>query len=386
MFLPIGDEPNPKRTPVVTYGLIAVNVAVFLFISLPLMSRPVDLTDPALGEYLRVLSGRLPQLSPRQLLGGISAYDLFTFKHGFRPADPSWSDLFASMFLHGGWLHLGGNMLFLWIFGDNVEARLGRIPYLGVYLLTGALATATFAAFELKSQTPLVGASGAISGVLGCYFLWFPANRVRLLVVLFFFIDVWRVPARLVLGLFVVVDNLLPFLMGGGGGDGVAYGAHLGGFLGGLGVAYLHSSFFRKRGWSLGRGGRRPSSYEPVGARFTRAVREGRWGDAAEDYAYMSLAERDALLERDVLSLADGLAQERPQAALAILQRFIATRPLSESLPAAHLRAGLLQLRQLHRPAAAREHFLTVLDYDPDPQVARAARDGLALIDHLLAH
>jgi hypothetical protein len=147
------------------------------------------------------------------------------------------ADLLGSMFLHAGFAHLAGNMLFLWIYGDNVEHRLGRLPFLLAYLGTGVLATLAFSLVAGASLTPLVGASGAISGVLGLYFVLFPHNRVKVLVALFpFVIDVFLVPAPLVLGLFVLVDNLLPLVVGAGGG--VAYGAHLGGFVGGLALAW----------------------------------------------------------------------------------------------------------------------------------------------------
>ena len=149
----------------------------------------------------------------RTLLSRTSAYDLFVFRYGFRPAAPHVADLFYSLFLHAGLLHLAGNMLFLWIYGDNVEHRLGRLWYLLAYLGTGVAATLFHSVFDSATELPLVGASGAISGVLGFYYLWFPYNRVRLLVVFFpFLVDVIIVPARLVLGMFLIVDNLLPFL------------------------------------------------------------------------------------------------------------------------------------------------------------------------------
>ncbi len=235
MFLPIGDEPNPRGLPLVTYLLIAANVVVFLFVALPLQSSPIDPRDPATEPFLRYMLTRFAGVSLRDLLTVTSAYDVFTFAHGYKPGAPELGDLFASLFLHAGWLHLFGNMLFLWIYGDNVEHRLGHVRYLFVYLGTGVVATLFFALFATDPLAPLIGASGAVSGVLGAYFLWFPHNRVRLLVVLFVFVDVWRVPARLVLLFYLLVDNLLPFLTGGGGG--VAYGAHLGGFLAGLFVA-----------------------------------------------------------------------------------------------------------------------------------------------------
>ncbi|RME24630.1 MAG: rhomboid family intramembrane serine protease, partial [Deltaproteobacteria bacterium] len=243
MLVPIGDTPNPRNfTPWVNWSLIAINVGVYLFITLPLSHQGIDLNDPAVIEYIRALGGRFDMTQ----LMRISAYDLFTFAHGYKPGAPELSDLFACMFLHGGLLHLAGNMLFLWIFGDNVEHRLGRLGYLLAYLGTGVVATLAFSLFAMNSMVPLVGASGAISGVLGIYFHQFPRNRIKVFVALFpFFFDVVLLPARWVLGFYVIVDNLLPFIMGHQ--SGVAYGAHLGGFIGGLGVAWLAESF----GWQL---------------------------------------------------------------------------------------------------------------------------------------
>jgi len=123
-------------------------------------------------------------------------------------------------------------MLFLWIYGDNVEHRLGTIRFLFWYLATGVAATLSHALFAMKSPLPMVGASGAISGVLGFYFVWFPRNRVKFLVLLPFFLHVVLVPAWIALGLYLLVDNLLPLFVAQSGA-GVAYGAHIGGFVAG---------------------------------------------------------------------------------------------------------------------------------------------------------
>ena len=137
MFLPLGDAPNPRGVPWVTYGLIAANVAVYLFVSLPLSLTRPDPSDPAVLEYVRLLLDVMPGVSPAELVQQITAYDLFVLDHGFRPVAPQPVDLLASMFLHAGFMHLAGNMLFLWIYGDNVEHRLGPGRYLLAYLLTG---------------------------------------------------------------------------------------------------------------------------------------------------------------------------------------------------------------------------------------------------------
>lgn len=237
MLLPIGDLPNPRRTPWVTWLLMAANVAVFLAVTLPAFHARADLNDPLLLDYLRILSQHDPRPLP-ELLSQVSTYELTVFRYGFRPAAPSPVTLLTSLFLHAGWLHLAGNMLFLYIFGDNVEDRLGSFRFLLVYLATGIAATAFFALFVPGSQVPLIGASGAISGVLGCYFLWFPRNQVKVFVFLFpFIMTSVLVPARLVLGFYLIVDNLLPFLVTATDGGGVAHGAHIGGFLAGMGLA-----------------------------------------------------------------------------------------------------------------------------------------------------
>ncbi|MEL6189343.1 MAG: rhomboid family intramembrane serine protease, partial [Myxococcota bacterium] len=247
MFLPIGDRYNPEEfTPWVNYALIAANVAVFVLISWPLSSQGVDPRDPLALEYLRVLRDSLP---PGTVPNAVqNAYELFVFEWGFKPARPEAVDLLSSMFLHGDVMHLAGNMLFLWIYGDNAEFRLGRATYLLVYLGTGVVATLTFAMFAASSVVPLVGASGAISGVLGLYFIFFPRNEVKVFIFLFPFImqTIW-IRARWVLGFYVIVDNILPFVSGAS--SNVAYGAHLGGFFAGLAVAWAVESS----------GGRKPS-------------------------------------------------------------------------------------------------------------------------------
>jgi len=163
-----------------------VGVFVVLF---PLGHQAAGLDDPALGDYLAMLAreqGVRPDLLKRLALAGeISAYDLVVYHYGFKPARPSPLDMLSSMFLHGGLLHLLGNMLFLWIYGDNVEHRLGRLGFLAAYLGTGVAASLGDGLIRMGSSIPSVGASGAISGVLGLYFLWFPRNRVRVWIFLF---------------------------------------------------------------------------------------------------------------------------------------------------------------------------------------------------------
>jgi membrane associated rhomboid family serine protease len=237
-LIPISDYPSPPGKPVMTIALIVVNVAVYLLITLPLGAQPANPADPAFHEYLKLVMQSLPRnVPPQQVIESISAYDLTVFKWGFRPADPSLVTLVSSIFLHGGFMHLAGNMLYLWIYGDNVEHRLGPLAFLFWYIVTGIAATLFHVAFNLGSPIPLVGASGAISGVLGFYFLWFPRHSVRVFLFLFpFYVGTVMLNARLVLAIYLLWDNVLPFLVVPGGG-GVAHGAHIGGFLAGLAVA-----------------------------------------------------------------------------------------------------------------------------------------------------
>ncbi|HOU54099.1 MAG TPA: rhomboid family intramembrane serine protease [Myxococcota bacterium] len=263
MFLPFGDAPNPRRfRPWVTWCLIALNVGIYLVVSLPLSFTEADPRDPLLREYLRLIARSLPPgISLREAMQQVSAYDLFVLRWGFKPAAPEVRDLIASLFLHGGLAHLAGNMLFLWIYGDNVEQRLGRLGYLAAYLGTGVLATVAFALFNRHSLMPLVGASGAISGVLGLYFVLFPRNVVKVFVFLFpFVMTTVLLPARLVLLGFLVLDNLLPVFLGAE--SGVAYGAHIGGFVAGWGIARIGEALAQRTTWRWP-GDRRMGSFWP---------------------------------------------------------------------------------------------------------------------------
>lgn len=248
MFLPIGDEPNPHHLPAMTVLIIAANVAVFLLVTLPLSARPADPADPLLIEYLRAVLPHLPAGVPLgELAAQVSAYDLVVFRWGYRPGDPQLVALVSAMFLHGGFMHLAGNMLYLWIYGNNVEHRLGATGYLFWYLATGIAATLFHALFNRGSTIPLVGASGAISGVLGFYLVWFPRHVVKMWVFLIpFYIGMLRINATVVLVMYLVLDNLLPMLVRGGQG-GVAHGAHIGGFVAGMAVAFAMRWYAGKR-------------------------------------------------------------------------------------------------------------------------------------------
>ena len=256
IFFPFGDFPNPPKAQWVTRILIGINVAVYLLVNVPLQGKPIDADDveankPVLEEMYRIfepsIRAKYPQAregEKRQaFLSGVTKYDLVVHKYGYRPGKPSLLALFLCMFLHGDFLHLFGNMLYLWIYGDNVEYRLGPIPFLIAYLGTGVIATISFSIMSATSMIPLVGASGAISGALGFYLIWFPYNYVRVFVWIFFFVQVIHVRAALILALYLVLDNILPLLAErGGSGGGVAHAAHIGGFIAGAGLAWLFNS------------------------------------------------------------------------------------------------------------------------------------------------
>ena len=251
--------------------------------------------------------------------------------------------------------------------------------------LGAGLAAALFGfLFSRGSALPLVGASGAISGVLGFYFLWFPRNRVRLLVFLFpFLVDVILVPARLVLGLYLLVDNLLPFLVTRGtAAGGVAYGAHIGGFAAGLVIARVID---KREGYRHPRAYRRVRDTARTGASdaLHDALVRGDFESAAE--AYFSLDPRRArhlLAPEETLALAAWLYRTgHNEAALAVYRYYLRDYPNSPGAAQAHLRVGLIQLESLGQATPAYQHFLDALDLNPSPEVAAQARAALTAIE-----
>ncbi|WP_138932932.1 rhomboid family intramembrane serine protease [Roseovarius arcticus] len=201
-MFPIRDHNPSGRTPYVTYALIVANIGVFL-------------------SYWSLFS------DPYSL-------NLFYVNWAMIPAkivyDSAYETLFTSMFLHGGWMHLAGNMLFLWVFGDNLEDEMGHLPYLAFYLSCGIGAGLVQLASEPYSLVPTVGASGAIAGVMGGYLLLYPKAKVDILIILIFIFRVVPIPAWLMLGVWFVFQLFGGLSMQTGGG-GVAYWAHAGGFV-----------------------------------------------------------------------------------------------------------------------------------------------------------
>ncbi len=239
MVLPVHDDNPTRRTPVVTYLLLFVNVAVFLLS--PLASHVVGSTS-AQQECRQVAFLDQYAAKPDELLhnrqepiGATGQVGVQGVRVGCVVQQPPpfhktpFLSVLTAMFLHGGWLHLLGNMLFLYVFGNNVEDRLGRLRFLGFYLFCGYVATYGFAFFQPHSTQSLVGASGAIAGVLGAYLVMFPRARVLSLLTFLFFLPV-RLPAWVVLGGWFALQYLY-FRGAGVATGGVAYGAHVVGFL-----------------------------------------------------------------------------------------------------------------------------------------------------------
>ncbi len=222
-MIPLKDELPSASKPIVTLALIAACTLVFLW------QRSLDAA------------------SGRQAVEALGAIPAALLTDARLPPDLQWIPRFASpltsMFLHGGWMHLLGNMLFLWIYGDNVEDAMGHGRYLAFYLLCGIAALLAQALSNPHSPYPIIGASGAISGVLGAYLLLFPRARVLTLVLLPFFFTTLHIPAVLLLLLWFAVQ-LVSDLSVHGAGTGVAFRAHIGGFLTGMLLAFV----FKRRG------------------------------------------------------------------------------------------------------------------------------------------
>lgn len=365
---------------------MALNIAVYLGITLPLSAQTVSLDAPLLQEYLRHLAPQAPGLSPQQIIPHINAWDLFIFGHGYQPGAPSAVDLFTAMFMHAGFMHLAGNMLFLWIYGDNVEHRLGRALYLATYLGTGVVATLSFGAFAGDSMTPLVGASGAISGVLGCYFLLFPKNQVKVFVFFFpFVVTTWMLPARIVLAIFLVIDNFLPALFGSGGA--VAYGAHIGGFAGGLALAYAGE----RLGWALGRqpkpkssGRAKPSnpfvSVSGAEGALRAAIRGQDRPETVRQCRLLSPGQIIEFLGPQTLLVSEWLADAGDTIlAMTLLRRTLSLPRGQVDQAKIYLILGLVRLQQ-GQPTAAYQHLMMVFDNDPDESTESRARSALVRI------
>ena len=218
-MIPLSDEPHPDhRFPFVTIALILANVAVFF-----LWQMGIGLDESV--KLAAFVPSKFAQHVPGSSFG-----------------------ILVSMFMHGGFMHLLGNMWFLWIFGDNVESATGPVRYIVFYLLCGVLATLGHVASDPFSRTPIVGASGAISGVLGAYLVMHPGARIRTLIPLGLFTQIANVPAWIFLFIWIGMQVLSQAATRGGHGGGVAYLAHIGGFVAGAVLIFFFKRRTQRRG------------------------------------------------------------------------------------------------------------------------------------------
>lgn len=246
-MFPLRDE-NPRPPgfkPTITYALIAINAVVF-FIEIMYTGQFIEFTNQN-SFSLFYNWGAVPSCVTGATVSNID------FGAGpLQVACPStpYISLLSSIFLHGGAMHLGGNMLFLWIFGDNIELKFGKIKYLAIYLFWGISSGLIHIFGDPSSITPAIGASGAISGILGAYLVIFPRAKIQTAMMMGFFMRMIYIQAKWFLPFWLIFQNLLPFFIGGFGvaGGGTAYLAHIGGFAVGLATGYLykktHSSDF----------------------------------------------------------------------------------------------------------------------------------------------
>lgn len=226
-MIPLQDENPSKRIPFVNGLLILTNLAVFIYQHFVFPWGPAPM-------FLRL--GCIP----------------YEFTHFVdiapRAAVPVPLTVLTAMFMHAGWLHLLGNMLFLWVFGDNIEDKLGHLRYLFFYLACGVVATFAHIMANPYSKVPSLGASGAIAGVMGAYLFLYPRARIKTLIIFLFFIQVIRIPAIFLLGYWILIQTLSGLAeSGSGGGSGIAWFAHIGGFVAGFVLIILMRKGKRRR-------------------------------------------------------------------------------------------------------------------------------------------
>jgi membrane associated rhomboid family serine protease len=258
-MIPIRDTLQSRHFPVVTVSLIVINLLVFLYQGY-LQTQPASLNDGAPWQaenllpppgfnsetYATYLSSHGDLTGPQRLMYPIAADDLLVAKYGLIPGEllggrdlpptiaiPLWLTLLTSMFLHGSILHVVGNMLYLWVFGDNVEDAMGPVRFLLFYILCGAAAGLAQVGAGPASPVPTIGASGAIAGVLAAYLVLYPRARILTLIPIFFFVRLIAIPAALLLGFWFFLQ-IFSGVGALGSSTGVAWFAHIGGFVAGL--------------------------------------------------------------------------------------------------------------------------------------------------------
>jgi len=228
-MFPLKDENPTELVPFVTFLLIVANVLIWLFVQ-----------GAGAGERL-LESVCVYGAVPAQLTGAIESGALVPLGEGVgcRVGSLGYASVLTSMFMHGGWMHMIGNMWFLWVFGNNIEDSMGHVRFIVFYLLTGVAAAGTHVLVSPDSAIPMVGASGAISGVMGAYIVLYPRVKVHTLIIFIFFIRVLALPAAALLGLWFGLQLLSGAASYGAPGGGVAFGAHIGGFVAGVALIKL---------------------------------------------------------------------------------------------------------------------------------------------------
>jgi membrane associated rhomboid family serine protease len=225
-MIPLHDNIPTRRFPAITVLLILANVAAYAVDYLTQQEMVVGRGIDQLGRHVQYVD----------LVGGLSAHYSLIPAHIHNDLANAWPTIFTSMFLHGGFMHIAGNMLYLWIFGNNVEDTLGKVRYVLLYLACGVIAAFAQVATGPDSLIPTVGASGAIAGLMGAYLVLFPRAEITAIVPIFYIGTIQEVPATIVIGFWAVIQFANAHWLGGAGmrGGGVAYMAHVGGFLAGV--------------------------------------------------------------------------------------------------------------------------------------------------------
>ncbi len=358
MLLPVGDDNPNERTPVVHYGILGVNVAVFLYM--------LTLGDAEVRHFL--------------------------FRWGLVPADFNVVSLFTSLYVHGGLAHLFGNMLFLWIVGDNVEDRMGHAGYFIFYHVAGAAASLTHVALHGASALPLVGASGAISAVMGAYAVFFPNSKIRIWYWAFFLFGVAYVSAKWAVGLWFAEQILFQVLSGGGRFSPVSYDAHIGGLLFGVAVAIVLRQFVLKKPDTV----RRIVTPEPGAAgegifdaglapdnEIDGALDAGREDEAFRAFTRATGApSQEPVGEATLARLGDALTLASAYGPAArVYEELLRAYPEGELSPEAAFRLGTIQSRVFEDFLRARDNLLFAHRRHSDPDRRARALDELKRID-----
>jgi membrane associated rhomboid family serine protease/tetratricopeptide (TPR) repeat protein len=379
MILPIGDD-NPKaKVPWVHYGILAVNVLVYL--------NMVRLSGPRVGQFID--------------------------NWGLVPKDLNGVNLISSLYVHGSLDHIFGNMLFLWIVGDNVEDRLGHGRYFVFYHAAGVLASLVHVWINPLSDIPLVGASGAVSGVMGAYAVFFPRAKIKIWYFVIFHMSVAYVSAMWAVGLYFIYQVLFLLLAGARGGGGVAYGAHVGGLLFGIGVALILRKTFLKapdtvrRIVSVGSGATGGVAIQPgdkeawrnvqwlqpelgpshgpldSNAEIAAALTAGALPMAYQHFMQATSGYQPVSLEPLTLMR---LGQElllagRYSPAARVYEVMVDTFPEDDGAPEAAFRLGTILCRELGDYRRARAYLQQALQTHRDAQRQRRIADELKLID-----